>query len=593
MQPSTVALNRDHRAESLQRMTGETVDVLVIGGGVVGAGCAVDAVTRGLSVALVEQRDFASGTSSRSSKLIHGGLRYLEQYNFGLVREALAERALLLRTLAPHLVRPVPFLFPLRHRVWERAYVGAGVLLYDVLGLLGGHRAVPGHRHLSKRRALQIGPGLREDALVGAVQYYDAQVDDARHTMMLARTAAVYGAAVATSARVTNLLRENQQVVGATVHDLEADEQLTVRARHVINATGVWTDDINKMLGGHTNLEVRPSKGIHLVVPRDRIRLDSGMITRTEKSVLFVIPWSAGERRPGARGEHWLIGTTDTDYQLDRAHPASTQQDIQYVLDHVNEWVSDPLTVDDIEGVFAGLRPLISQDPTRSTAALSREHSLLQPVDGLTIIAGGKYTTYRVMAKDAVDAAARKLDGLASSSAAVGHSPVPESVSKEVPTIGAEGYQALRNSRQRLAMRSGLPADVIDHLLGRYGSLIVEVLALAAERADLGEPIPGADTYIKAEAVYAVRAEAALHLEDVLVRRTRISFEMADGGLEAAQTVADLMAGELGWNERVRARELDTYRSRVEAERAAHLEATEEAAGAARGRAPEIRSGAA
>jgi glycerol-3-phosphate dehydrogenase len=444
-----------------------------------------------------------------------------------------------------------------------------------VLGWLGGIRAVPAHRHLSKRRTLQIGPGLREDALAGAVQYYDAQVDDARHTMMLARTAAVYGAAVATSARVTNLIRENGRVVGATVHDLESDEQLTVRARHVINATGVWTDDLNKMLGGHTNLEVRPSKGIHLVVPRERIRLNSGMITKTEKSVLFVIPWKSG-------GSHWIIGTTDTDYRLDRAHPASTREDIQYVLDHVNEWVSDPLTVDDIEGVYAGLRPLISTDPTRSTATLSREHSLLQPVDGLTIIAGGKYTTYRIMAKDAVDAAARQLDGQ-----------VPESVTKEVRTIGAEGYQALRNSRHRLATRSGLHGDVIDHLLGRYGSLILEVLDLVAERADLGEPIPGAGGYIKAEAVYAVRAEAALHMEDVLVRRTRISFEMADGGLEAAQTVADLMAAELGWDEQARNRELDTYRSRVEAERAAHLEATEEAAGATRARAPEIRAGAA
>jgi glycerol-3-phosphate dehydrogenase len=446
------------------------------------------------------------------------------------------------------------------------------VLLYDILASLGGIRAAPLHRHLSKRGALQVGPGLREDALVGAVQYYDAQVDDARMTMMLARTAATYGAAVATSARVTNLVRDNERVTGATLHDLEGDQELTVRARHVINATGVWTDDLNKMLGGRTSLQVRPSKGIHLVVPRERIRLGSGMITRTEKSVLFVIPW----------GARWIIGTTDTDYPLDRAHPAATRQDIDYVLDHVNEWVADPLTTDDIVGVYAGLRPLVSQDPTRSTAAISREHLVLQPLDGLTLIAGGKYTTYRVMAKDAVDMAARNLD-----------QDVPGSVTRAVRVIGAEGYEALRNGRRGLAARSGLEAAVIDHLLGRYGSLITEVLDLIAERPELGEPIPGAAHHLKAEAVYAARAEGALHLEDVLLRRTRTSFETRDGGLEAAQTVVDLIGQELGWDEQTRAHELETYRAGVDAERAAHREATDEVASAMLTGAPQIRLGAA
>jgi glycerol-3-phosphate dehydrogenase len=354
---SSVPLSPDHRAQSLRRMADEVVDILVIGGGVVGTGVAVDAATRGLSVALVEQRDFASGTSSRSSKLIHGGLRYLEQYNFGLVREALRERALLLRTLCPHLVHPVQFLFPLRNRVWERAYVGAGILLYDLLA--GVDAAVPRHRHLSHRRALQVAPSLREDALIGAIQYYDAQVDDARHTMMLARTAATYGAAVATSVHVTDLVRDGDRVTGASARDLESGGELTIRASHVINATGVWTDDINKMLGGRTNFEVRPSKGIHIVIPRERLRLETGLITKTEKSVLFVIPW----------GSHWVIGTTDTDWKLDRAHPAATSSDVQYVLDHLNEWVADPVTLDDIEGVFAGLRPLLAEDPSASTAS--------------------------------------------------------------------------------------------------------------------------------------------------------------------------------------------------------------------------------
>ena len=571
--PHTLAMSREHRAESLARMAEETFDVLIVGGGVVGAGCAVDAATRGLSVALVEQRDYASGTSSRSSKLIHGGLRYLEQYNFALVHEALQERALLLRTLCPHLVKPVPFLFPLRRRAWERAYVGAGVLLYDLLGVIGGARAVPLHRHLSKRRALQIAPDLRADAFVGAVQYYDAQVDDARHTMMVARTAAGYGAALATSARAVDMVRDDhQRVVGATVHDLEADRTFTVNARHVITATGVWTDEVNKMLSGQTKLEVRPSKGIHIVVPRDRIRLDSGMITKTEKSVLFVIPWQ----------NHWIIGTTDTDYTLDRAHPAASAEDIRYVLDHANEWLANPLTFDDIVGVYAGLRPLIAEHPSQSTAELSREHSVLQPVDGLTIVAGGKYTTYRVMAKDAVDAAARQLDPT-----------VPESVTRDVRIVGADGYEALKNSRRTLSRRSGLDVAVIDHLLDRYGALVQDLFDLVRERPELAEPVPGAEPYIKAEVVYAVQSEGALHLEDVLVRRTRISFETPDRGVAAAEAVVGLIGDELGWDDAARDHELTTYRARVDAEVAAHREATEASASEVRQRAPEIRTGAA
>lgn len=569
MPMSAVALTPDHRTLSLQRMRDEVFDVLVIGGGVTGAGVALDAVTRGLSVALVEQRDYASGTSSRSSKLIHGGLRYLEQYDFGLVREALHERALLLDTLCPHLVHPVQFLFPLRTRVVERAYVGAGVMLYDALAGMTG--AVPRHRHLSKRRAMQVAPALKEDALIGAIQYYDAQVDDARHTMMIARTAATYGAALATSARVTGLTRDGDRVTGAQITDLESGDEFTVRANHVINATGVWSDDVLEMLGGHSAFEVRPSKGIHIVIPRERLRLDTGLITKTEKSVLFVIPW----------GSHWLIGTTDTDWSLDRAHPAATGSDIQYVLDHLNEWIADPVTADDIQGVYAGLRPLVATNPEAGTTSISREHSVVQPAEGLTIIAGGKYTTYRVMAKDAVDEAAKVLDQT-----------VPESVTSSIRIVGAEGYEALRNGRERLAERSGMHVAMIDHLLGRYGSLIADLLALIAERPELGEPLPGTEEYLAAEVVYAARAEAALHVEDVMARRTRMSFEVPNGGLEAAPTVAQLMADELGWDDDQREHELNLYRERIEAEQAAHREQTDAAADAARTSAPDARAGA-
>ena len=308
-----------NREAALADMAARPLDILIIGGGVVGAGAALDAATRGLRVGLVEARDFASGTSSRSSKLIHGGLRYLEMLDFGLVAEALHERGLLLQKLAPHLVRPVTFLYPLKHRGWERLVCRrrARALRRDA-GAPGTARGMPQHRHLTRRGALRAAPSLSKDALVGAVQYYDAQVDDARHTMTIARTAAAYGARSPTRTRVVDLIREGERVTGARVVDLETGREFDVRARQVVNATGVWTDDTQGLANERGQFHVRASKGIHLVVPRDRIRSSSGLILRTEKSVLFVIPW----------GRHWIIGTTDTDWSLDKAHPAASQKDI-------------------------------------------------------------------------------------------------------------------------------------------------------------------------------------------------------------------------------------------------------------------------
>src|SRR4051794_31263823 len=402
-------------------MRDQVFDVVVIGGGATGTGCALDAATRGLSVALVEARDFASGTSSRSSKLVHGGLRYLEQKDFALVREALRERGLLLNRLAPHLVSPVPFLLPLTEH-WQRAYIGAGLALYDTLG---GHEGLPRHRHLTRRGALKIAPALKKDALVGAIQYYDAKVDDARHTLTVARTAAQLGAAVASNARVTGFLREGERVTGVRVRDAFSGEEIAVRAREVVNATGVWTDDVQHLVGERGKFKVRASKGVHLVVPRDRLQLDTGLILRTESSVLFVIPW----------GRHWIVGTTDTDWELDKAHPAASSRDIDYVLEHVNRVLEHPLTREDVEGVYAGLRPLLTGE-SESTSQLSREHTVAVPVPGLVAVAGGKYTTYRIMARDAVDAVARGLDRQ-----------IPPSATHVTPLVGAEGFQAMWNRR--------------------------------------------------------------------------------------------------------------------------------------------------
>ncbi|WP_432090837.1 glycerol-3-phosphate dehydrogenase/oxidase [Streptomyces sp. NRRL F-5630] len=563
----TATLGPEQRAQSLADMAERELDVLVVGGGVVGAGTALDAVTRGLATGIVEARDWASGTSSRSSKLIHGGLRYLEMLDFALVREALKERGLLLERLAPHLVKPVPFLYPLQHRFWERAYAGSGVALYDAMSLARGHgRGLPGHRHLGRRHALRVAPCLHEDALTGALQYYDAQVDDARYVMTLVRTAVDYGAKAANRARVTGFLREGERVVGATVEDVEAGGTYEIRARQVVNASGVWTDDTQGLVGERGQFHVRASKGIHLVVPRDRINSSTGLILRTEKSVLFVIPW----------GRHWIVGTTDTDWDLDKAHPAASSADIDYLLDHVNSVLSVPLTRDDVQGVYAGLRPLLAGE-SDATSKLSREHTVAHPVPGLVVVAGGKYTTYRVMAKDAVDEAVRGLDQR-----------VAECVTEETPLLGAEGYPARWNARARTAARSGLHVVRVEHLLNRYGSLADEVLDLIAADPGLGKPLTGADDYLRAEVVYAASHEGARHLDDVLTRRTRISIETFDRGTRCAREAAELMAPVLGWDATRVDREVEHYEKRVEAERESQRQPDDLTADAARLGAPDI-----
>ncbi|WP_189260107.1 glycerol-3-phosphate dehydrogenase/oxidase [Lentzea flava] len=561
----TGRLGPAEREESWQRLGAETFDLVVIGGGVVGVGAALDAATRGLRVALVEARDLASGTSSRSSKLFHGGLRYLEQLEFGLVREALRERELMLTRIAPHLVKPVSFLYPLSNRVWERPYTAAGLFLYDTMG---GARSVPGQKHLTRAGALRLVPALKRDALIGGIRYYDAQADDARHTMMVGRTAAHYGAVVRTSTQVVGFLREADRVSGVRVRDVEDGREVDVRAHAVINATGVWTDELQRLSGSRGRFRVRASKGVHIVVPRDRIVAESGMILRTEKSVLFVIPWR----------NHWIVGTTDTDWNLDLAHPAATKHDIDYILDHVNSVLATPLTHDDIEGVYAGLRPLLAGE-SDSTSKLSREHAVARVAPGLVAIAGGKYTTYRVMGADAVDAAHVDLPGR-----------IQPSITDKVPLVGADGYHALVNQADQLAAKHGLHPYRVRHLLDRYGSLVHEVLSLAADNPDLLKPIPASPDYLQVEAVYAASHEGALHLEDVLTRRTRISIEYAHRGVDSAEPVARLIAPVLGWDEDAIKREIEIYNARVEAERASQTKPDDQAADAVRAAAPEARA---
>lgn len=554
MSISTSSLNIAARGSAITALGESEFDILVIGGGVNGVGIALDAASRGLSVALVESGDFASGTSSKSSKLIHGGLRYLEQYDFRLVREALYERELMVTTLSPHLVKPVSFLYPLHEKLIERTYVGAGMALYDALR--GFKRALPWHKYLTQKKVSEIAPSLRLDVITGGFQYFDAQVDDARHTMSIARTAAKYGAVITTRTRCEDVMKNGKRVVGAKIRDLISDEVIEVRAKATIMASGVWSDQLHEKFGLKAGYSVRMSKGSHIVVPKSAINSQSGVIIKTDISVLFIIPW----------GEQWIVGTTDTDYQESKEEPLASSDDVSYIINQANRVLEPKLRRDQVIGVFAGLRPLVSTDPDSPTTKLSREHVVDSPAPGFVSIAGGKYTTYRVMAEDAVDEAVNHLRRI-----------VPDSTTENLAIIGAEGYSVLINKIPKLANEYGLAEDTIRHLLDRYGSLFEEVLAQAKDDSTLLEPLIEGLPYIKAEALYAITHEAALSIDDLLSRRTRIAFEASDSGLSITSYLGELLGKYAGLEKKEIAKSINEYeqiimRQRKNLERATQVE---------------------
>ena len=545
----TSQLNPQQRAAALTSLATEEFDILIIGGGVNGVGAALDAVTRGLKVALVESHDFAAGTSSRSSKLIHGGLRYLEQYDFKLVREALRERELMVSTQCPHLVKPVSFLYPLTEKVKERTYVGAGLALYDALR--GMKRALPSHKHLTGKTIAAISPSLRQDIITGAIRYFDAQVDDARHTMMIARTAARHGAVMATGVRVEDLIRNGKRVTGVVAVDTATKKKITISAKATIMCAGVWSDELHAKFDLTPSYTVAMSKGVHIVLPGDAIKSKDGIILKTPVSVLFLIPW----------GDKWIVGTTDTPYDGDRANPRATQEDVQYILDQANRVLEPQIKADDILGVFAGLRPLVANKTGSATTKLSREHTVDRPAPGFVSIAGGKYTTYRVMAKDAVDLAVLDLRRL-----------VNESVTDKLPLIGADGYFALVQQTSKISEKYSISEATVTHLLDRYGSLIEEILEIIDADSSMAQRLIPELPYIKAEILHAVTHEGALSVEDVLLRRTRISFEAFDGGVDVAADVAKIIGAQLGWGAKERSASVDSFTELMEKEEEALVE---------------------
>jgi glycerol-3-phosphate dehydrogenase len=544
-----VTLGSFDRARSLQALADTTFDVLVIGGGITGAGVALDAASRGLRTALVERDDFASGTSSKSSKLVHGGLRYLQNGDVRLVYEALRERQRLRRN-APHLVRLLPFLIPLFSKDGlinpkiARA-LGSAMWMYD---LTGGARIGKLHKRLKRDAAVERMPTLLAERLAGAYLYYDASADDARLTLTLARTAALaHGAVVANHTAVVGLLHDAEgRVRGATV---EADAEggprrFEVAARAVVNAAGVWADDVRALDEGTHPDTIRPAKGIHITVPWEKVRNDIAVVVPVpkDKRSVFVVPWL-----PRGDGTFQLtyVGTTDTDYDGPLDDPQCTPEDVAYLLGAINLAVRQPLEASDVVGTWAGLRPLVKAASSGRTADLSRRHKVTTSASGVVSVTGGKLTTYREMAEDTVD---EVVSGLA-----------------EAPRRA----KRCRTRRLRLLGGDGAAAGTSAHLADRYGSEARVLQALVDADPSLGEPLVPGLPYLRAEAVYAARHEMARTVDDVLARRTRARLQARDASLAAAADVAALLAGELGWSAEEAARQAAAYGALVDAERAA------------------------
>ncbi|MCU1377426.1 MAG: glycerol-3-phosphate dehydrogenase [Acidimicrobiales bacterium] len=528
------------RAAALRRLADEPFDVLVVGGGITGAGVALDAVTRGLRTGLVERRDLASGTSSKSSKLVHGGLRYLQQGEIRLVYEALAERQRLRHT-APHLVRLLPFLIPIMGKdgiinpKLARAMESA-LWMYD---LTGGARIGKLHERLSADDAFAHFPTLKRERLVSGFLYYDAQTDDARLTMTVARTAADNGAAIANWTSVTSLVKDGNRVTGARLLTAEGDE-LEVRASVVVNAAGVWSDDVRALdEGGHPD-SIRPAKGVHIAVPWDRVRNDIAAVVPVphDRRSIFVVPMA----------DRTYIGTTDTDYEGPIDDPRCTAEDVRYLLDAMNASLAEPLTEADVLATWAGLRPLVKAATTGRTADLSRRHRISHSASGLVSVTGGKLTTYRRMAADTVD---EVVHGLGKGA---------RSRTRRLRLHGAAGYAELTDD---LAPRLGVTPEQLHHLANRHGSDARAVAALVAADPSLGEPLVAGLPHLRAEALHAVRHEMARTLDDVLARRIPARWLAARASSDAAEDTARLIAPELGWDAAEAARQVDAYRAAV------------------------------
>jgi glycerol-3-phosphate dehydrogenase len=541
------------RRSALARLAGEEFDVLVIGGGITGAGVALDAASRGLRTALVEKDDFASGTSSKSSKLVHGGLRYLQQHEYRLVYENLAERQRLLDN-APHLVSPLPFLIPLFGR---EGVINAGVArvyrtalwLYDITG---GVRIGRHHEKVTRAQVLEHMPTLRADRLAAGFLYWDARTDDARLTLAVLRTAVIDHGAVAVNHAAATALTTGPggRVDGARITP-EGGEDFEVRASVVVNAAGVWSDHVRALDERADPHSIRPAKGIHITVPDTAFPCDIAAVipVREDKRSIFVVSW----------GEQVYLGTTDTAWEGPLDDPSCLPEDVDYILDAANAVTTAPLSRADIVGVWAGLRPLLAPEagrhaPSERTADLSRRHTVQTSPHGVVTVTGGKLTTYRKMAEDTVDTVARALGRRRLAC-----------VTKDLRLRGA-GTGSARPVPEEGGLHPTGARAIAAHLAGRYGSETPDVLAVADGRPELLDPLVPGLRYLKVEAVYAARHEMAGSVADVLDRRTRASLRDARAAAGAARTVAELIGPELGWDASRVDHEAETYAAAIAAE---------------------------
>ncbi len=556
MQP----LSSTVRRQNLATLNNEHFDVLVIGGGVTGAGVALDAVARGYKVALVEKIDFASGTSSKATKLVHGGIRYLSNFDFALVHEALVERGLLLQN-APFLVHPLAFILPIykgdRHPVGMpfttpggiglSPILNVGLLLYD---LMAGRRNVKRHRHLSRNKVMKLAPALLQEGLKEGFVYYDGQTHDARLTMALIRTAAQYSATITNYSEVTSFVTEQGKVQGACVRDRLGDQEVTVYARHIINATGVFSEQVESLIDPEPQVKIEPSKGVHLVLSSKDVKLGDMAIVLPEtddRRIIFIVPWESRA----------VIGTTDTG-SGDLDHPAATEEDISYLLHHLNRYLSVHLTKADIISTYAGYRPLLSSRSSKhSTASLSRSHSVLESPSGLVSIVGGKLTTYRRMAQDTVDVLSRR-DGSA-----------PLHPTQNLPLFGSAGWPAVQHDLEVKGESLGLDSQILTHLGRSYGTEAKSILSLVESDASLSRRLVDDLPYIRAEVVHACRQEMAMTPNDVLARRTSITLLDRQRGLGVVDEVAELMAQEHHWSPEEQRSMIDAYRDAMQLQMAA------------------------
>ena len=531
-----------HRGADIADATGEVVDVLVIGMGATGAGIALDAASRGMSVVVVDKGDVASGTSSKSSKLIHGGLRYLENLELGLVHESVVERQILQR-LAPHLVRPMDFVYPVLSDTAKTALIGIGLTTYDVFA---GLRNVKRHKRVSAAEAIDLVPPLAGSDLTRAYVYGDCATDDARLVLAVVKAARAFGATTLTYTEVVGLLEDDSRACGATVRDALSGASYDVRARHVVNATGVWVDAVRQLEDPARPASLQPSKGVHLVLDHASLPLKNASVflpsRQGDERSMFVIPW----------GRQTILGTTDTAYAGSLDAPSVDQADIDYCLSAANAVFGLALRQSEVVGAWAGLRPLLRAGRSDNPSDMSRRHAVSEGPSGLLTVTGGKLTTFRRMAKDVVDRLVAR-----------------DSRQARCRT-GDIQLGSSRSYVQQLAdlTSAGLAPELTELLVRQYGAAAPDVVSLAADDS-LSDPLSPATAHIAAEVVYAARHEGAATLADVLSRRTRLSLRAADAALPTAPHAAALLARELGHDDAWAAGQVTAYAAEVRAERGA------------------------